>query len=363
MRYFTRLATLVACGASFAAVAPLSAASMMTGKAEIRSAGPLAFGAGGILFVGDSVGASVYALDTADTAKVKAAMPVEIKGVNQKIAALLGTTPDQILINDVVLNPSSKNMYISVSRGKGPDATPVILKADSAGKLTELSLDNIKHARVSLSDAPESKPDARGRNPRMEAITDLAFVDGKVLVAGLSNEEFSSSLRSINYPFGDASKATGIEIYHGQHGRFETNAPIRTFLPYTVAGKPHLLAAYTCTPLVRIPMSDLKPAAKVKGTTIAELGNRNRPLDMIAYKKDGKDFILMANSSRGVMKLPADGLDKYQPITAQTEMQGVPFETISTLTGVQQLDKLDEQHALVLADNNGSLDLRSIALP
>ena len=65
----------------------------------------------------------------------------------------------------------------------------------------------------------------------------------------------------------------------------------------------NLLAAYTCTPLVRIPISDLKPETKVKGTTIAELGNRNRPLDMVVYQKDDKDFALMANSTRGVMKI------------------------------------------------------------
>jgi len=47
--------------------------------------------------------------------------------------------------------------------------------------------------------------------------------------------------------------------------------------------------AYTCTPLVQFAIPDLKPGAKVKGKTIAELGNRNRPLDMIDYQKDGKD--------------------------------------------------------------------------
>lgn len=358
MNLFTKAAAICACSAVLCL-----ASDLKSGKADLKSAGPLAFGPSGILFVGDSLGAAIVAIDTGDTAKAKAVMPVDIKGINQKIAALLGTTPDQILINDVVLNPTSKSMYISVSRGRGPEAQPVILRTDASGKLTEVSLDNVKHARVSLSDAPASAADARGRNPRMEAITDLAFVDGKLLVAGLSNEEFSSSLRSISYPFQAADKGTGIEIYHGAHGRFETNAPVRTFVPYTIANKPHVLAAYTCTPLVTIPMSDLKPGSKVKGTTIAELGNRNRPIDMITYKKDGKDFILMANSSRGVMKLPAVGLDKFDPITAKTEKQGVPYETIASLTGVQQLDKLDEGHALILADNAGSLDLRSIELP
>jgi hypothetical protein len=84
---------------------------------------------------------------------------------------------------------------------------------------------------------------------------------------------------------------------------------------------------------------------------------------MVAYTKNGKDYILMANSSRGIMKVAATGLDSYQPITAQTEVTGVPYETIAGLKGVQQLDKLDEANALMLMDNEGSLDLRTVPFP
>src|SRR5438552_298479 len=337
---------------------------MTMGKADLKSAGQLAFGPDGILFVGDSMAGAVVAIDTGDTKSVVSAGKIDIKGINQKIAALLGTTADQILINDVVVNPLSKKAYISVSRGRGPDATPVILRADAAGKITEVSLDNVKHSMVNLPDAPESKPSqAKGSNPRLETITHMAFVNGNVIVAGLSNEEFSSSLRSIPFPFQQAGKGASIEIYHGSHGRFETNAPVRTFVAYSVKNEPYIMAAYTCTPLVKIPVSELKAGAKVKGSTIAELGNHNRPLDMIVYNKGGRDYFLMANSSRGVMKLAADGLDGYKPILAQTEVTGVPYETIAGLKGVQQLDKLDDGNALMLIDNEGSLDLRTIALP
>jgi hypothetical protein len=264
----------------------------------------------------------------------------------------------------MVVNPVSKKVYLSVSRGRGPDAIPVILRADTSGKITELSLDNVKHSMVGLPDPPATAAkDARGQSRRMETITDLAYVDGKVIVAGLSNEEFSSNLRSIPFPFQQAEKGASIEIYHGSHGRFETNSPVRTFVAYKIDSQPYILAAYTCTPLVKIPVSDLKPGMKVKGTTIAELGNHNRPLDMIVYRKSGHDYILMANSSRGVMKLPADQLDRFEAITAQTEIRGVPYETIAGLKGVQQLDKFDDANALILSDENGSLDLRTIPLP
>jgi hypothetical protein len=137
-------------------------ASLKAGKAELKSAGPLAFGPNGVLFVGDSSAAAIVALDTGDTKAAKPAGNLEIKGISQKIAALLGTAPDQIRIEDVIVNPISKQIYMSVSRGLGPDAVPVILRVDTAGKISELSLDNIKHSRVSLTDAPTPEAD-RGR--------------------------------------------------------------------------------------------------------------------------------------------------------------------------------------------------------
>src|SRR5262249_45542548 len=155
------------------------------------------------------------------------------------------------------------------------------------------------------------------KNARGMSITDLAFVDGRVFIAGLSNEEFSSRLMSIPYPFSDSgTSGTGIKIYHGAHGRFETASPVRTFVPFDIKGEHYLLAAYTGTPLVKLPVSELKPGAKVTGTTVAELGNRNTPLDMIVYKKDGKTYLLLANSSRGVMKIQTAGVDNAESITS-----------------------------------------------
>src|SRR6185369_13475007 len=133
---------------------------------------------------------------------------------------------------------------------------------------------------------------------------------------GLSNEEFASTLRAIPFPFKTVPNGTTVEIYHGAHGRFETRAPVRTFVPFNVGDQPSLLAAYTCTPLVQFPISALQPGAKLKGKTIAELGNRNRPLDMIVYTKDGKDFLLLANSSRGIMKISTDNIESAGSITA-----------------------------------------------
>jgi hypothetical protein len=349
-----KVLALLFCAAALSTAAGIN---MPAGKVELKSAGALAISPEGILFVGDSVGGKIVALDVDDAASKSGASSIEIKGINEKIAAMLGTTADQILIQDIVVSPVSKSVYIAASRGRGADAAAVVLRASAAGKLSEISLANIKHQEVALSDSPQQD------RQRMETITQLKYVDHKVYVAGLSNEEFSSSLRAIPFPFNSADKGAGIEIWHGSHGRFETNAPVRTFVPYEINGEKALLAAYTCTPLVRIPVSELKPGNKVKGTTIAELGAGNKPLDMIVYSRDGKNYILMANSRRGVMKLTADHLESYKPITTHTEITGVPYETIATLKGVQHLDKFDESKAVVLMGEGASLDLVTVALP
>ena len=359
-----RSVTLLAATALASAIAAIGfSASAAPTDAKLQSAGALAFAPNGVLLIGDSAGGQSVAVETGDTAKAGAGK-VEIADLSTKIAALLGTTADQVSVNDVAVNPISGSVYLSVSRGLGPEGKPVVLKADRAGALTEVKVDTLKRTAVSLSDAPA--PDA---NSRAQAITDLGFVNGQVLVAGLSNEEFASSMRTFAYPFSASAKGASIEMYHGAHGRFETAAPVRTFMTYDIGGKPNVLAAYTCTPLVKIPVEEFKPGAKIKATTIAELGNRNRPLDMIAYKKGGQDFILMANSARGLMKIDAKEIDKHAASTKIetriADKAGVPYETLAEYANtVVQLDKVDDTSAIiVVADADKKTSLKTIALP
>ena len=340
------------------------------GSTGLKSAGALAFGPDGVLFVGDSVGGAIAAIDTAD--RTPGSARVDVQGIDEKVAAMVGVAAGDILINDVAVNPISKNVYVSAARGRGPDAAPLVVRVDGSGKLTLLPLDNIRHETISLSDAPESNVAAR-QNPRTQTITDMAFVNGNVMVAGMSNEEWSSALRSIPYPFKTAAKGTQLQIWHASHGRYETQSPVRTFVPYAIDGRQYVLAAYTCTPLVKIPVSDLKAGAQVKGVTISDLGSGNQPLDMVPYKKDGHEFILIANSSFGVVKLHADNLGQYKPIDSPTvvDVAGAPYDKITALTNVRHLTQFDAGNALILTAAGGGgfgpavgpMSLRTVALP
>jgi hypothetical protein len=277
----------------------------------------------------------------------------------------------------VKVNTISKNVYVSSTRGRGPDAMPLIARVNTAGEVAMIPLDNVKHASVNLSDAPVANPSAR-QDPRMMTITDMAYVNGNLMVAGLSNEEWSSALRTIPVPFKSASGGATLQIWHSSHGRYETASPVRTFVPYTIGGQQYVLAAYTCTPLVKIPVSELKPGAKVKGATIADLGSGNQPIDMVPYKKDGHSFILIANTSLGLVKLKVDGLESYSAIDSPTRVDGaagVPYDKITDVRNVQHLAQFDDAQALVLTGKPGPgpawnpgrpvgpLNLQTIALP
>ncbi|MBL9211613.1 MAG: hypothetical protein JNL92_14170, partial [Opitutaceae bacterium] len=315
---------------------------MKEGKPAFKAMSQLAFGPEGVLFIADTKAAAIVAVATGDTQPAKTSATIRAEGINQKIAALAGTSADQIVIEDLAVNPLSRQVYLAVSRGRGPDAAPMLVRVKANGQPELVTLDKVKFARAELPNpAPDAAPEAgkKGQNRRLEAITDIAYTDGKLLVAGLSNEEFASTLRVIPVPFRQVDRGTSVEIYHGAHGAFETRAPVRTFVPYKVGQQDHLLAAYTCTPLVQFALNDLKPGAKIQGKTIAEFGNRNRPLDIIVYQKDGKDYLLLANSARGVIKVAAEQISGAQSITSKVaDTKGLAFEKIAW-DGVNQLDR------------------------
>ena len=365
--------TLVFAALALALAAPSARAGLTTGmkegRPEFKAMSQLAFGPEGVLFIADTKAAAITAIALGDAKPAAGPGTIKAEAINEKIAALAGTSADQIIIEDLAVNPASRQVYLAVSRGKGPAAVPLLVRVKASGQPELVSLDQVKFSRADLPDAPADAmaPAASGKkggNPRTEAITDIAYADGRVLVAGLSNEEFSSTLRAIPFPFSKVDRGTLVENYHGAHGRFETRAPVRTFVPYKVGKEQHLLAAYTCTPLVQFALNDLKPGAKITGKTIAEFGNRNRPIDIIVYRKDGKDYLLMANSTRGVIKVAAEQISPAsESITAKVaDTKGLKFEKIAW-EGVAQLDQLDNRHAIVVRTAGSALNLETLALP
>ncbi|MEZ6122480.1 MAG: hypothetical protein R3C49_04805 [Planctomycetaceae bacterium] len=336
---------------------------LKTGTVDLKSAGALAMGPDGILFVGDPKGGAVFAIAADADAKSARATSLNLTDVTAAISQVVG---GDVTINDIAANPASGSVFVSGSAG----SQAVLVRIDSEGKVTAVDLKNAKFAKAELADAPDDREVGEGRrrsNPRNDSITDLSFFEGKVLVSGLRSSGSPSSVREINFPFHAADKGVGVQIFHAAHGREEDYAAMRTFVPLMIDGEPALLGAYVCTPLVRIDLKDLEAGGdKVKATTVAELGNRNRPLDMIRYTKGDQEYLLLSNSARGVMKITTAGLSSNKGLTSPVSGGGVAgqtYDSVESMNGVVQMDKLSETQAVILVDNNGSLDLKTVELP
>ena len=273
------------------------------GTPELQSTGPITFGPDGILFVADSQQAAIFAIATDDTAAPGG--PISIDGVDARLAAFLGCARADLTIRDLAVHPTSEAVYFSVTRGTGESAMPVLLRLAADGAVSEVALEGVPFSRATLQDAPAADDErtevrvladddhgsdvyesASGfrlqldKEPlRTVTVTDMAYTDGTLLVAGASNEEFASTLRRIPFPFRDAGSTTGLEIFHVSHGKWETHSPIRTFVPF---GDQSVLASYTCTPVVHFSLSDLQAGARATGRTVAELGSMNTPVDMVS---------------------------------------------------------------------------------
>lgn len=349
--------------------------------AKLQSAGTLEFGDKNVLFVGDSKAAVVHALELRDSDFTSQAGTDYgngknflardlISNVDEKLAAFLGTAADQISINDLVVHHPTEQIFMSASRGLGPDAKPVIVKINK-GAFELLELGDIPSSHLAIENAPTDAKLSFGQSQRSLTITDVTYWKGEIFVAGVSNEEFASKLRRAKYPFQGKFMTTSVEIWHAVHAQFETRAPIITQLIREIDGKDYLIASYTCTPLVRIPLEDIKPDAKIRGTMIGELGYGNTPIDMITFKHafDKQDYLLVTHNSRNGTRIALQDISKAaaMPVNSPKDYGPSGIKQASVpVSGMLQTSKVNDNWAIVIRQHPneaGRVDLRSMPLP
>jgi hypothetical protein len=295
------------------------------GSGPLRSAGVLTFGPDNVLFVGDITGAAVHAFALRDTDLTPQTDVVLgnwhnfegrdlVQGLDQKLAAMFGTTYDKIVVNDLVVHQPNQQIFISVERGRGTDALPAIVKVNH-GQLEVLKLDAIPHSQVGIPNEPDEKAMLEFDPQRIYAITDVKYYNGEIFVTGVSNQRFASTLHRIPYPFNGQMATCTVEIWHPVHGEFETRAPIIRQLIREVNGESHLYAVYGCTPLVRFPLASLKDGAHVRGDTIGEVGYGSNPLDMLTFTDPitQKEYLLITIDLRSASRIDVFELESAPP--------------------------------------------------
>lgn len=339
---------------------PHTDSNFKKGNPNIASINAMSFGPGGILFIGDSENAKVYALDTKDTDAQTSEVKYNIANLDVQLAELMGTNTKNISISDLAVNPISKAVYLAVTHTSGSAA---LIRVGTDNKLSVVDLTDISYSDQDLENAVATDAkDRRGRKLRKWAISDMNYANGQVMLTGLSNQEFGSTFRAMPYPFDGGQEMASMEIYHAAHGQYETNSPVKAFTTTELKGKQYIVASYTCTPLVVFPTSDLKAGEHVRGRTVAELGNRNTPLDMIVMKQKDEAYLLLANTSRALMKIKLSNVEDFngsltEPVMENSATAGVDFIALP-LVNVQQLAKLNDTEFVMLqrkADGNLSL--------
>jgi len=342
----------------------------------IASMSALAFTPDGVLLVGDGVGGAIYSIELEPREARGSSDPVRVPDVETKIAALLGARSSDVLVHDLAVDPISQASYLAVSRNRGRlahdwampnDVGPAteLVRIDPSGALTAVDLSGRKWARAALPNPADPATDhawKEGVKQRVDTIVKLAWDDGAVWVAGLSNQEFASTLWKVPFPFDGSVAATSVEIFHGAHGQWETFSPVRAMVPYELGGKKKLLAAYLCTPLVTFDSADLEDGAHVRGRTVAEFGSGNFPLDMVVMRKEGRDVLVLANSQLPILVIDPADIERFEgAITEEVPgyLGGVSAEYRAG-TGTVQMDRLNDQNLVLLRRNaSGTMDLAS----
>jgi len=361
------LAVALLATAATAAEAEKVFAKTENGTPAIQSIDAIAFGPNGALFIGDGKAGQVVAIDTKD---VKGT-PWKAKAIEKfadKVADKLGTKADQVKFEGLAVNPASGRVYVLTRNGN----KSVIVTVDGEGKIGEVALEKVDHVVVPLPKGTTQ-------------VTDVAYTKDRILVGGLSNEKFKAKVFSIPTPLDPANKATGFstETYHVAHGKWETHAPMTTLIPYESKGKKYVVGAFMCTPLVRYSLDDVKEDAKVKGETVIELGNGNKPVGMFAYTKGDKSYLLVNNLRRfgkafgpsqyWVARVDMSIFDEKDKVNEKAPWRidrktlkpiNDSVKMIDEYAGAVLLDKLNDKQAVVIKeDGNKGLTLAALDLP
>ncbi|MEM6385609.1 MAG: hypothetical protein AAF718_05155 [Pseudomonadota bacterium] len=324
--------TLAVQAALLAATSLAGAAVAQDTNLDLQFAGALEFTDDGTLFVGDNYQGAIYAFDMSDAVAPAQVAPVNIGDIDVKIADVLGVPKSALAINDMAVHPISAEILVSVTRIGNFESAPAVVSINQGGAISILDLASFASQKQMLDHFPDQettfRPRGLGQMPPLVrdeakgniklaslAIMDMEFHGGELFVSGVAFDNFLSTLRRISYPFDGTQEAANVEMYHISHDQYETRAPIRAMSIHEIDGKPQLVAAYTCSPIVLIDLEEIVDGAKISARTLMDYGN-GQPLDMVSYTLNGEETLFLTSNSRSPHVIPVaslNGAKAYMP--------------------------------------------------
>lgn len=269
--------------------------------APLLSAGKMTFVDANTLVVADWRGGQLHTI-TLPAAAAGAPTPFNLKDVSGAIAKALNIRAESLRFEDMAVRPGSEVAYITLSvegSGAGAKPKPVLVSVDATGKVGRVDLDRGRRESVAIGNVPTADKQLWRDTPAASfTVTDMKFHAGKLYVAGLSNASFASALRVFDFPLKGGAAVSSVEMYHPVHNQLETRAPIRKMVITNLNGEPTLVAAFTCSPLVTIPLKDLKDGAHIAAKTVAEFGWGSAPAGMVMFDAGQGPMVLLTHSHK-----------------------------------------------------------------
>ena len=351
--------------------------NIQTQNTPFDSISVMAFGPENVLFVGDSRDSKIVAIELGSAVQNTESKSYNVFDIEKRISDYFNIQQSEIRVTDMKIHPQTKVAYLAVSIGFAQEKTSHILTVDADGNLNEIDYSLYPTSSIKLTDPANDDIVFWGKTPaRTLTVTDIDYHEGNIYVAGLSNEEFSSTLRKAAYPFNGQYETSSIEMYHAVHNQLETRAPIRTQAIMELNGVDNVLAGYTCTPVVTIPIGSLSDGALVSGKTIAEIGYGNSPIDVLPFEivsypeGEGSEptiekVVLITNTHRGAALFKVSDIEEFNQGDGLTtpagfNPAGVEYFPVP-LVGLLHVDYQDGQFILGLQRDSetGDLDLKS----
>lgn len=334
-------------------------------SAELKTAAKLAFDDAGTLYVADWKAGRIYAIAVPGAAAAPA-RPFNLQDIQQPVARALKVKDALVRFDDLAVQPGTGIAYVAVTAG----GKAAIVSVDAAGTVRRLATNGLR-TYATIADAPAAGTSFWRDLPAPAlTVTDMKVHDHKLYVAGLSNRNFASALRVYDLPLKNAARTATVEMYHPVHNQIETRAPIRAMTFAVVDGVPSMVAAYTCTPLVLIPLDAITDGAHIVGKTIGEMGWGSAPVGMVSYRFNGADTVLLANTSRSADLMTVADIAQQARLPGLRDPISVPDRpyagvkaTMAPMSAVMRFDNLDDKLLLALRRDTVSGAMQLVSIP
>jgi hypothetical protein len=335
-----------------AVIATVSVAALGVGQAGGAAVNLLAikFDAAGTLYAADGKNNAVVSYEIPD--KKGKALPVQVPDLGAQLSKLLACTPDEVMVLDLAVHPVSFAVYLSASKKGTPESRLFQVGADK--KLKEVALGDLKKASVALPEGTQA--------------FDVAVTAKNVIVSSTGRDKaFSSGLHKVSLPLAEGKIANAsTEVYHTSHKAWETKAPLLAMTAFTMGGKDYIVGATKCTPVVRIPVDEIGDKAKVKTTTVIELGGGNGPVSMLVYGQGPQQTLLMTHNksnTEGAYKVPGTVLAEGAKVNeTAVNRGGGNTQSLATWKNAKRAALLGPAMAVAVIADGATLSLVTLPL-